>query len=273
MGQSGGVRYGYLLTSHYIGPINSFTFCPKQLLLMLKILFCFPLVITVLSASAQKADSVSQQSYLQVYRRAIQYDDMQSAAYALTNYLMQGGQSNFKDTLAVVYYRSGNGNGAYRLAKEIYDTDPKNVTALSLLADISGRAGDTKTSLDWYEKLCPLAPEPFNFYQLATRQFVLERIGECRTSLNKVVSDSVKARQESVSLEIGPGQNESVPILAAAYNMLGALAYRDKKTEEAKRYYQLAVKEHPGFVIARQNLEGLNSKPTAKPALTGKAKS
>lgn len=240
---------------------------------MQKFLFSALLLTSTLPLLAQKADSLAQQSYLQVYRRAIQYDDMPSAAYALTNYLMIGGQAHFKDTLAVIYYRSGNPNGAYKLAKEIHEGDPKNVTALSLLADISGRAGDTKTSLDWYEKLCVLAPQPFNVYQMATRQFILERIGECRASLNKVVADSVNARKESVSLEIGSGQNENVPVLAAAYNMLGALAYRDKKTEEAKRYYELAVKEFPDFVIARQNLEGLKPKPAGKPSPAPKPKS
>jgi tetratricopeptide (TPR) repeat protein len=153
------------------------------------------------------------------------------------------------------------------MANEINQANPKDVTALTLLADITGRAGDTKASLDWYEKLCPLAPEPYNYYQLATRQFLLERIGECKTSLAKVVADSVKARQEKVALEITAGNSENVPVLAAAYNMLGALAFRDKKTAEAKRFYELAVKEFPDFVIARQNLEGLKpAAPGTKPA-------
>lgn len=221
------------------------------------------------SAHAQTPDSAQiksrQQAHLNIYRRAIQYDDMSTAAYSLVNYLMIGGQSNFRDTLAVVYYRSGNASGAYRLAKEIYDADPKDVTALTLLADISGRAGDTRASLDWYDKLCLLAPGPYNHYQLATRQFMLERVGECRNSLQKVVADSVKARQEAVALEIGPGNNENVPLLAAAYNMLGALAYREKNTGEARKYYELATREFPDFVIARQNLESLKQKPAPKP--------
>jgi hypothetical protein len=85
--------------------------------------------------------------------------------------------------------------------------------------------------------------------------------------LAKVVADSVKARQEKVPLEITAGNSENVPVLAAAYNMLGALAFRDKKTAEAKRYYELAVKEFPEFIIARQNLEGLKpAAPGTKPA-------
>ncbi len=221
-------------------------------------------------STAQKADSIQQaarqQEYLDVYRRALQYDDINSAGYALTRFLMNGGSSNFKDTLAIIYYRTGNLNGAFKMANEINQANPKDVTAITLLADITGRAGDTKASLDWYEKLSALAPGPYNFYQMATRQFLLERVGECKTSLNQVVTDSIKARQEKVSLEIAAGNSENVPVLAAAYNMLGALAFRDKKTAEAKRFYELAVMEFPEFVIARQNLEGLKKPSTgAKP--------
>jgi tetratricopeptide (TPR) repeat protein len=239
---------------------------------MFKKFICVAIVAAfAFQSSAQKADSIQQaakqQEYLDIYRRSLQYDDMNSAAYALTRYLMVGGTNNFKDTLAIIYYRTGNLNGAFKMATEINQADPKDITALTLLADITGRAGDTKASLDWYEKLCPLAPEPYNYYQLATRQFLLERIGECKNSLIKVVADSVKARQEKVALEITAGNSENVPVLAAAYNMLGALAYRDKKTPEAKRFYELAVKEFPEFVIARQNLEGLKTTPAgAKPA-------
>lgn len=219
------------------------------------------------SVFGQKQDSLQaasrQQEHLNVYRRSLQYDDMHSAAYALTNYLLAGGSANFRDSLAIIYYRTGNLNGSYKLAKEINEGDAKNVTALTLLADISGRAGDTKASLDWYEKLCPLAPDPYNYYQLATRQFILERVGECRSTLQKVLADSAKARQEQVALEVSPGRSENVPVIAAAYNMLGALAFRDKKGDEAKKFYEMAVKEFPDFIIARQNLEGM------KPATNG----
>ncbi len=215
-------------------------------------------------ASDSASNALKQKDCLAVFHRSLQYDDLTSAAYALNTYLLYGGAANFKDSLAIVYYRLGNLNGSYKLANETYQADNKSITALTLLADITGKAGDTKASLDWYEKLCVLSPEPYNFYQLATRQFVLERIGECRTSLQKVITDSVKARNDKVSLEIQPGNNETVPVLAAAYNMMGALSFREKKTEEAKKYYELAVKEYPEFTIAKQNLVGLNPKPAAK---------
>lgn len=230
------------------------------------ILFLFVVFLSAQAFAQSKVDSAQQQNeYMNMYRRSLEYDDMSSAAYALTGYLMHGGAAQFKDTLAVVYYRLGNLNGAYKMANEINQTNPKDITALTLLADITGRAGDTKASLDWYEKLCVLSPEPYNFYQLATRQFLLERIGECKTSLNKVVADSVKARQEKVSLEISAGNNEAVPVIAAAYNMLGAMTFREKDEIAAKKYYALAVKEFPNFVIANQNLQSLNPAP-AKPA-------
>lgn len=220
------------------------------------------------SVQAQAKDSVlRQQEYLSVFNRAVQYDDLGSAAYALTGYLQFGGNAAYRDTLAILYYRSSNLAGAYRLSGEINRENPANITALTLLADISGRAGNTKASLEWYEKLCAMAPTPYNHYQLATRQFMLERLGECKSTLTGIIADSAKAGLEKVSLEISAGRNENVPVLAAAYNMLGALAYRNKATEEAARNYALALKAYPEFVIARQNLEGLKTPASpAKPA-------
>ena len=59
-------------------------------------------------------------------------------------------------------------------------------------------------------------------------------------------------------------------MLAAAYNMMGALAFREKQPAEAKKMYELAVATFPQFVIARQNLEGMKNpappKTPAKPA-------
>jgi len=210
---------------------------------------------------------------LALYRRALKYSDLSSAAFALTQYLHKGGDSTFQDTLALIYYNMNNLQGAYKMSGEINQQNPKNVTALSLLADISGRAGEVKTSLEWYEKLVVLSPEAYNHYQLATKQFVLERNLECRQSLQKVIADSAAAKQQKVRLDVGEGYGEDVPVLAAAMNMLGALAYKEKNTALAEDWYAKAVAVFPEFVIAKQNLDSLKkeaaggkSQPAGKPA-------
>jgi tetratricopeptide (TPR) repeat protein len=186
---------------------------------------------------------------------------------------MAGGSNAYEDTLALLYYQTNNLRGAYKLAGEINARDAKNLVSLNLLADISGRAGETKTSLEWYEKLCTQNPQAFNLYQLATKQFMLERKKECRESLLKVVADSAQAKQQRTVMDIGNGYTESVPVLAAAYNMLGVLAFQEKNNAEARKYYNQALAIHPQFVIGKQNLESLDPKkpaagvkPAAKPA-------
>jgi tetratricopeptide (TPR) repeat protein len=234
----------------------------------------FFLAITLCSTimvSAQKADSTKQKEYLDLYRRALGYNDLGSAAFAVGAYLHHGGTANFNDTLALIYYNMNNLGGAFKLAGEINEKDPKNTTALTLLADISGRAGEVKKSLEWYEKLIELAPSPYNHYQLATKQFILERTLECKQSLQKVITDSAQAKEQMVRLDIGEGYGEDVPVLAAAMNMMGAIAYKEKNNALAKEWYQKAVNVFPQFVIAKQNLEELN-KPasSAKPATPAK---
>jgi len=236
--------------------------------------FCLLTVILLQIAGvgiAQKTDTARQNEYLSLYRRALAYNDLGSAAYAVSAYLHNGGEATFNDTLALIYYNMNNLGGAYRLAGEINEKDPKNPTALTLLADISGRAGEVKTSLEWYEKLIAVAPSPFNQYQLATKQFILERNLECRQSLQKVIADSASAKEQSVRLDIGEGYAEEVPVLAAALNMLGALSYKEKDNVKAKEWYEKAVSVFPDFVIAKQNLEELKKgAEPAKPAAPAK---
>lgn len=223
------------------------------------------------AAVAQNATAKQDNEDLSLYRRALKYSDLSSAAFALGRYLHKGGDSTFQDTLALIYYNMNNLQGAYKLAGEINQQNAKNVTALSLLADISGRAGEVKTSLDWYEKLVVLSPEAYNYYQLATKQFVLERNLECRQSLQKVIADSAAAKQQKVRLDVGEGYGEDVPVLAAAMNMLGALAYKEKNTALAEEWYTKAVAVFPDFVIAKQNLDSLKKEAAGgKPQPAGK---
>ena len=233
-------------------------------ILSLALIFC----VTAVNASASDSTTLvqKQNEHLQIYRKAITYNDMGTAASALVSYLNAGGSAVYQDSLAIVYYNLNNFNGAYKLANELYTADSKNSTALTLLADISGRGGETKISLEWYEKLCVLNPTPYNHYQLASKQFLLERKLECKQSLQKVVADSAQALKQPVSMEVSNGYFEQVPTLAAAYNMMGVLAFNDKKKEEAAVFYNKAISVAPDFVIAKQNLDALKPGAAGKPA-------
>ena len=217
---------------------------------------------------AKVADSTAlkmkQDENLLVYKKALTYNDMPTAAMALVSYLTFGGDINYTDSLAVVYYNMNNFGGSYKIATDSYGRNNKNVGALTLLADISGQTNDAKTSLEWYEKLCPLNPIPFNYYQLATKQFSLERKMECRQSLSKVLADSAAAVKQTVNLQIGQGYNETVPVLAAAYNMLGVMAFKENNIADARKYYNAALRVFPEFAIAKQNIEAMN-KPAGSP--------
>ena len=66
-------------------------------------------------------------------------------------------------------------------------------------------------------------------------------------------------------MEVSNGYFEQVPALAAAYNMLGVLAFNEKNNSEAEAYYKKAIALAPDFVIGKQNLEALKGKGTTKP--------
>ena len=248
-----------------------FSYSPHIFLPMQYFKLLSALLLSSPALFAQNTDTTKQKDHLALYRRALEYNDLGSAAYSLTNYLYWGGDEKYSDTLALVYYGMNNLGGAYKLAGEINGKDPKNVTALTLLADVSGRAGEIKKSLEWYEKLIEISPTAYNHYQLATKQFVLERNMECKQSLQKVIADSTAAMEQKVRLDIGEVYGEDVPVLAAALNMMGAIAFKEKDTAGAINWYSRAISAYPQFVIAKQNLDDLKKGSTpAKPATPSK---
>ena len=225
-------------------------------------------IALAMAGNAQKTDTALLRTQKAIYDRAIRYNDFNTAANAVTIMLLNGAEDNFNDSLSVLYYRSGNLPGAYKLATEQYEKNNKNLTALALLADISGRTSEVKTSLDWYEKLCALDGNPYNFYQLATKQFLLDRRTECAQSLQQAMADSAAASQQTVTMDIGNGLSENVPVYAAACNMMGALAYKEKELAVAKSWYEKAQKSFPDFVIAGENLKALDKEMNPAPAPT-----
>lgn len=258
-------------------PSNFIIFYQNLYKMLQKVGFFIGCLFVFKAANGQTKDSAAlthlQNDNLAIYAQAIAYSDLSTAAGALVNYLHYMGQTNYKDTLALIYYNSKNMAGAYKIANELIESNPKDLTALHILADITARIGETKNSLDWYEKLTVLQPQPYYYYQLAAQQFLLERNLECKLSLEKAMKDTVAGKQQQIRMEVDNNRAENVPVLAAAMNMMGAIAFREKNLLLAKKWYSDAVSVFPSFVIAQQNLKDLNSneKPAAQLPKTQKS--
>jgi tetratricopeptide (TPR) repeat protein len=222
---------------------------------MKKLALIFPcLLITVLlSAQSAQMDSLKKH-YLKVYNQAVQYNDVNTAISSLHGYIAIDNSIPHKDTLSMLYLTTGSYYSSLMLAQEVYAASPNNMQALARAAECFQNLGDAKKAVEAYEKVCEKVKEPYYFYQLASSQYTLKRLGECEANLQRVIADT-NSRRTAVNFTIGDGRVQQVPANAAAYNFLGILKMENNDLASSKKYLQQAVALFPEFIGAQQNLE------------------
>lgn len=190
--------------------------------------------------------------YLIAYRFAHSIQDGPSAQAHLSYYVANYSPAwAYQDTLMQCYFDYRNLVPCIRLAEKRLAVQPDHPLAHDLSAQSYQMLGQPKQALHHYEALYQIAPKPYILYQIAALQFELERDKECAESLETLL----KSDLEGEELAIFEGQQaERVPMLAAVWNMRGSLSYRKKETSEARNAFQQALKIHPEFRLAQQNL-------------------
>lgn len=222
-------------------------------------------------AALASAQTPSKQHYIDLYKRALKYNDTRTAITALNGYLTLGDDLAYKDTLGYIYYLAGDYYSSLLLTKEVTDADGNNMQALERLASCYNQLGDLKQTVDSYEKLVPKTKNPYHYYQLAVAQFQLKRIAECAQNLQRAIADT-SSRRIPVSFTVSEGQVQNVPVMAAAYNMMGVIQMEAKNYADARKLISKAVEEYPDFVGAQQNLKALDNLTKGGGAPKGGAK-
>lgn len=204
-------------------------------------------------ASAQSNDSLKKH-YLKVYNQAVRYNDVATAVSALHGYLATDNSLKYRDTLSMLYFTTGSYYSSLLLAQEVSDGDPSNSLAMARVAECYQHLGDPKKAIDAYEKVVPVLKDPYYYYQLASSQYTLKRLGECEANLQRVIADS-NSKRVAVNFALGDGRSQQVPANAAAYNFLGIIKMEANDLATSKKNLELAVAAYPEFVGAKQNLE------------------
>ena len=205
--------------------------------------------VPVVAVDDEQADIDLQKK---IYRQAMQYGDLGVAINAVYDILALGGEANYKDTLAYLYFNAGNNVQAILVADDILAEQPNNATMLEITAISQQNLGLAKEALANYEKLYALSPDIYHMYSIATLQYSLKRFGECGNTIDQILKaeDNVKP----IKISNSNGQSQEVPIKAACLNMLGVMALELKQTDVALKSFQEALKVAPDFALANGNL-------------------
>lgn len=225
---------------------------------MKKIAPLVALVLLAFGATAQTNDSL-RKHYLKVYNNAIQYNDVNAAINALHGYIATDNNMAYKDTLSLLYFSTGAYYSSLVLAEEVQRANPNNMLALARMGECYQNLGEAKKAIDAYEKAVPVLKDPYLYYQLASSQYTLKRIGECESNLQRVIADT-NSKRIAVNFSLGDGRVQQIPASAAAYNFLGIIKMEANDLATSKKHLQQALALYPDFLGAKQNLELCESK-------------
>jgi tetratricopeptide (TPR) repeat protein len=222
--------------------------------MMMKKLIPVLLGVVIVSGAAAQDSIALRKHYQKVYRQALNYNDANAAINALQNYIAADNSIPYKDTLSMLYFNVKSYYSSLMLAEEVYKAAPENVNAMARAAECYDELGDPKTATGLYEQVVPKTKNPYHIYKLAICQYELKRTIESEASARAALADT-SSKHIGVVFTMGNGNQQNVPVNAAAANLLGVLKMDAKNYVGAKADFQEALKLFPDFAGAKGNLD------------------
>lgn len=200
-----------------------------------------------------------------MYRSSLQFGDYQVAKQSLYAMIaIKPEATALKDTLALLYINMGQVAQALLVSKEILEKSPDNINIIEVKAVSEQNLGLSKDALATYESLYGKTKNVYHLYQIATLQYELKRMAECNQSIDLILATPEIEKKE---LNVSTGQRnqqQKVDLKSAVLNIKGVLAMELKENAIAKTLFEQALKSAPDFVLAKNNLEFVNSQLNPK---------
>jgi tetratricopeptide (TPR) repeat protein len=203
--------------------------------------------------------SSADSSHLRLFNRAMNIGDFQTAIYAINLHLLDDStDEKWYDTLAILYLNTNNFLPASFCADKVLKKRPDDIRMLELKGGAEQQLGRRDKILDVYAQLFRVTNDYQYMYQTAAVEFTAGNIERCKVLVDSMMSSPIINR-DSIEIQIGEDQSQTVPLKAAVLNLQAFLKARDGNYAEAKKNFEAALKIYPDFVLARRNLQDLMS--------------
>lgn len=231
-------------------------------------IFCGMMMMIVVQGFAQSPPPSEKQldslyraqlsPHVRVYANAMELRDYQSAITALL-YILQDDPENqpLIDTLANLYFQTGNFIPCARLCDQQLERKPENLFLQEVSANVLVNLGDYPRAIERFSYLFDKTSRKYYRYQLAALQFQLGRYGESGTHIEAMLQDPEIA-QEEIFIDWGDG-SKVVTMEAALLNLRGNLLLEMGKENDAKKSWRAAWKLDKEFELPRRNLNQLQA--------------
>lgn len=192
-----------------------------------------------------------------VYQLALENNDLEAATMAVYQLIaIQPEKQSWQDTLCLLYHGRGFYPQSASLALKIIERKPEAREFREVLAQANEYLGNYSEALKQYELLLNPDSNSAVLYKTAMMHYMLKNYNECESDLKYILSDK-DSESISIATQSDPSSAklQSVPIRAAALNMLGVIYMDEKKTLEAYDAFEAALKIFPAYLVAKQNIK------------------
>jgi len=223
---------------------------------MKNIIYILTFIITT-TAIAQSTNNVAFEK--QKLKQALAYGDKVTAASSMYSIIaMEGAKSSYKDSLAYLYFNSGNYVSTFLVTNDILKNKPENVELLEIHAISLESMGALKKSGETYNKLVAKTKSNYHAYKLAGIQLSTNNPTEAYASIKKAdqLADNGKMK---INFQVNKNFNQNIDLKAAIAYLEGIIALKLEKTAEAKVSFERAIKIFPEFVLAKGKLSGIKT--------------
>ena len=203
---------------------------------------------------AQKSKEPKVDNEYLLYKKAMSYGDLPVARTAILQLMVKYPNSpEWKDTLISLYGAMGMYEQAILLGEDILQTKKSDTNTLKIVAISYENLGVLNKAIDYYDKVLALENNVLMRYKMSVCQYGLKRNGEAMANVDKLLNDK-KAAEEKITITYESSSQE-ILILAAALNVGGIILIDEHKLDDAKVYFESALKLEPNFVLAQNNLQ------------------
>lgn len=212
--------------------------------------------ILLLTQAAQAQVSASVATHKQVFSQSLKSGDFATAIIA-ANYIVSAEKGGtYRDSLAILYYNSGQLNASYYWSTEVLKSKSKDPNMLEVKALCLKKSNNPLKAIDAYSELLSVKQDNAVYaYELMDLQYGVKRLLEC-AALGQQTLQKIKIDEKlAVSYSMDGKTSKQTPLKSAMYNLYGLALLELQKLPEAQKAFEEALQIDKDNMMAQANLE------------------
>ncbi|MFD1315931.1 hypothetical protein [Namhaeicola litoreus] len=224
----------------------------------MKKIFSGIVMLLFVSAYAQNnAEAIQLEK--KILEKAKDYSDPASVKNSMLKLIvLEGDKSQYKDSLALLYYAERKYGSCFVITQEILKNKPNDIKTLELQSFSLEAIGAYDKAAESFAKLFAQSNDNYHGFSLANLQYVLKRYPESFATIQKVEKLNDTGNY-TVSYAINQNHNQEVELIAAIQYLKGLNAAELKQNPVAKTSFEKAITIQPDFVLAKEAIANLSA--------------